>query len=363
MAPADSARMTKRFRRGLVVGKFAPLHRGHELLIRRAFAECDDVVILSYCKPELPEYPPERRERWLEMLFPDARRLVLDDNRLRKHSATNHWPTSIPANDALGQEHQEFCSFLCERVLGVTVDAVFTSEDYGDEFAAGLTRCFQRTDRSTPSVQHVLVDRHREAIPISGSVLRANIHALRQWLAPAVYASFVKRVCVLGGESSGKTTLCRALARDFDTLHVAEFGRELWEERCGDLSLPDLVRIAETQIAREEQCAQNANEFLFCDTSPLTTLFYARHYFGTAPPELERRATRPYDLTVLCAPDFPFVQDGTRQDSTFRKTQHDWYVVALEERSMSFLLAAGSTAERVAQVRRALTPAREASKA
>jgi HTH-type transcriptional regulator, transcriptional repressor of NAD biosynthesis genes len=355
--------MTKRFRRGLVVGKFAPLHRGHELLIRRALDECDDVVILSYCKPEMPECPPERRERWLEMLFPDARRLVLDEDRLRKHSATNDCPTSIPGNDAPGEEHREFCAFLCQQVLGVTVDAAFTSEDYGDEFAAGLTRCFRRTDPSAVSVEHVLVDRHREAIPISGSVLRANTHVHRQWLTPSVYATFVKRVCVLGGESSGKTTLCLALAREFDTLHVAEFGRELWEERGGDLSPRDLVRIAETHIAREEHCAQHANEFLFCDTSPLTTLFYARHYFGAAPPELEQHAIRPYDCTILCAPDFPFVQDGTRQDSSFRAMQHDWYVRELTERGTSFLVASGSTTDRVAQVRRVLMATFVGSKA
>jgi NadR type nicotinamide-nucleotide adenylyltransferase len=346
--------MTKRFRRGLVVGKFAPLHRGHELVIRRALDESEEVVILSYSKPEMPECPPERRERWLELLFPDTRRLVLDDDRLRTYAAPNNWPASIPANDAPGETHQAFCAFLCERVLGVTVDAVFTSEDYGDDFAAGLTRRFQASDSSAALVRHVLVDRRREAMPISGSMLRASVHDHRQWLAPAVYASFVKRVSVLGGESSGKTTLCHALARAFDTLHAAEFGRELWEERGGDLRPEDLVRIAETQIAREEHCAQRANEFLFCDTSPLTTLFYARHYFGVASPELEVHATRPYDFTLLCAPDFAFVQDGTRQDSSFRAMQHEWYVRELTERGVSFLIVTASPTDRVSQVRRAL---------
>jgi NadR type nicotinamide-nucleotide adenylyltransferase len=231
---------------------------------------------------------------------------------------------------------------------------VFTSEDYGDVFATDLTRYMRARDPNAPTVQHVMVDRCRRLIPVSGSMLRSNVHAHREYLEPGVYASFVRRVCLLGGESSGKTTLSQALARQLDTLHVAEFGRELWEKRSGDLHPCDMLRIAETQIAREEDCAGRAGEFLFCDTSPLTTLFYTRYYFGAAAPELEACATRKYDFTVLCAPDFPFVQDGTRQDAAFRAKQHDWYVRELTERRVDFLLATGTVTERVGQVCRAL---------
>jgi NadR type nicotinamide-nucleotide adenylyltransferase len=345
--------MSKRFRRGLVVGKFAPLHRGHELVIRRALAECDDVVILSYSKPEMPGCPPELRERWLAALFPEARRLVVTNEQLRLRGVQ---PASVPSNDAPGDEHHAFCALLCQHVLGTTVDAVFTSEDYGDEFAVGLTRSFRLQDKSGPIVQHVVVDHDRREVPISGSVLRADVHAHREWLSPAVYASFVKRICLLGGESTGKTTLAQALARELDTIFVAEFGRELWEARSGNLQPSDMLRIADTQIEREEKCAGYAKEFLFCDTSPLTTLFYARHYFGMAAPELEQRATRPYDLTVLCAPDFPFVQDGTRQDASFRAMQNAWYVRELTERGVTFMFGTGSIRDRVAQVCGALEP-------
>jgi len=54
--------VSKRFKCGVVVGKFAPLHRGHELVIRRALDECPEIVIVSYyCKPEFPGYEAERR--------------------------------------------------------------------------------------------------------------------------------------------------------------------------------------------------------------------------------------------------------------------------------------------------------------
>jgi NadR type nicotinamide-nucleotide adenylyltransferase len=342
--------MTKRFRRGLVVGKFAPLHRGHELVIRRAFSECEEVVILSYSRPEVPGCPPELRERWLATLFPEARRLVVSDDRAQMWSRSGG-PGAIPANDAPGAAHHDFCGFLCEDVLGVTVDAVFTSEDYGAAFAVSLTDYFRRSNQAAPRVHDVMVDRCRHAIPVSGSLLRSDIHTHRKWLPPAVYASFVKRICLLGGESSGKTTLSRALARELDTLHVPEFGRELWEARAGELRPSDMLRIAETQIAREDHYAGQANEFLFCDTSPLTTLFYSQFYFGAASPELVALASHAYDGTVLCAPDFEFAQDGTRQDAAFRARQHEWYMRELAKRNVEFMLATGTVAERVEHTR------------
>jgi HTH-type transcriptional regulator, transcriptional repressor of NAD biosynthesis genes len=347
--------MTKRFQRGLVVGKFSPLHRGHELLIRRAMDDCAEVVILSYSKPEFPGCSAERREAWLAGLFPETRRLVVTDERLRRWTMPGAAFAEVPANDAAEMAHRRFCGFLCQQVLGVTLDAVFTSEDYGDGFATELTRCFRQRSSTLPPVAHVRVDPARGTVPVSGSLLRQDIHAHRQWLAPQVYASFVRRVCLLGGESSGKSTLAAALAREFDTLHVAEYGRELWEVKSGALCFEDLRRIAEAQIEREEKAAGRANRFLFCDTSPLTTLFYSLEMFRHADPALEEMASRSYDFAFLCVPDFEFVQDGTRQEEAFRRRQHAWYLGQLASRRMEYRLVTGAVAQRVAQVRPVLS--------
>jgi HTH-type transcriptional repressor of NAD biosynthesis genes len=373
--------MSKRFQRGLVVGKFAPLHRGHELIIRRAFDECDEVVILSYCKPEFSGCNAERRQSWLSQLFPTARILVLTDaslaqiddslecgdllplSKAESHSrkaATSRrtpkrWLREVPANDESGTTHSRFCGLLCTNILGVTVDAVFTSEDYGEAFAEELTRCFREHDTDAPEVQHVLVDRYRKVVPVSGTLLRKDLHANREWLSPEVYLSFVQRVCLLGGESSGKSTLAERLASEFGTVYVCEYGRDLWEAKNGVLEFDDMIRIARRQVAMEDEAAGCAQRFLFCDTSPLTTLFYSRHLFGRAESELEELANRFYETVVLCVPDFPFMQDGTRQPESFRTHQHEWYLQELAVRGISFLLAAGSVADRVHAVRQALT--------
>lgn len=343
--------MSKRFQRGLVVGKFSPLHRGHELIINRAQEECDEVFLLSYSKPEIPDCKAARRDQWLSAVFPNARHLAVTDERLRQWVKPDLGPSEVPANDADETTHRRFCGFLCQCVLGVTVDAVFTSEDYGDGFAAELTRYFRESNPTLPAVEHVLVDRNRTRLPISGTQLRKDIHAHRDWLAPVVYASFIERVCLLGGESTGKSTLAEQLARTFSTVHVTEYGRDLWEAKSGSLVFDDMGHIAEVQIQREEAAALQANRFVFCDTSPLTTLFYSHHLFGKAEPALERLAERSYNFTILCAPDFAFVQDGTRQPEDFRTRQHEWYLSELSRRRIPFLTATGSIENRIQQVR------------
>lgn len=350
--------MSKRFQRGLVVGKFSPLHRGHELIINRAQEDCDEVFLISYSKPEMPGCEAHRRDLWLSAIFPNARHLAVTDERLRQWVKPGEGPLEVPANDADERTHRRFCGFLCRQVFGVTIEAVFTSEDYGDGFAEELTRYFRERQPTCPVVKHVLVDRNREKLPISGTFLRQDVHAHREWLSPLVYASFVQRVCLLGGESSGKSTLAAALARELKTSQVAEYGRELWDIRSGALAFEDMRHIAEVQIQREEAAANHANRFLFCDTSPLTTLFYSNHMFGKAEQGLERLAERHYDFTVLCAPDFSFVQDGTRHPESFRTSQHEWYLNELAERGIAYRLVTGSLESRITQAREFLSPHR-----
>ena len=250
--------MSKRFQRGLVVGKFAPLHRGHEHLIRHACDACNEVVIISYCKPEFAGCETERREQWLSKLFPAARILLPTDARLASRWATGSGFHELPPNDAEEMTHRRFCGFLCRDVLGVKVDAVFTSEDYGEGFAAELTRCF-REHAAVPEVRHVLVDRARQVVPVSGTLLRADVHANRGWLSPVVYASFVRRICLLGAESSGKSTLAEALAREFDTRSVSEYGRDLWELKKGALVFDDML-LAHADRARRAERVRLLND-------------------------------------------------------------------------------------------------------
>jgi NadR type nicotinamide-nucleotide adenylyltransferase len=199
-----------------------------------------------------------------------------------------------------------------------------------------------------------MVDRDRRTVPISATELRRN--PWRQWefLPPPVARTLVKRIALLGGESSGKTALAARLADELHTSWAPEYGRELWEARGGALGYEDLTRIAREQIRREELALETARGFLFCDTSPLTTLFYSLEMFGRAEAELQLAARRKYAIVVLCAPDFPFVQDGTRRDEAFRRRQHVWYETQLADRGVAYVTARGSLDDRTLFLRRLL---------
>ena len=343
--------MTSRFRTGLVVGKLSPLHRGHEHLLGTALAQCERLLCLSYSLPELPGCGAEARRRWLAELFPTIEHLALDESELERLRQQHAGLPPLPHNDASELEHRLFVAELCLRVFGTTVDAVFTSEAYGDGFAAELQRQFQAAGNADARVEHVLVDLARTTVPISATAIRADRELALTFLSPVVRASFVRRVCLVGGESSGKTTLTRALAQAFDTTHCEEYGRERWLERGGQLTYDDFLLIAKTQLQLEDQAARDARHVTFCDTSPLTTWFYCLEQFGQAEPELQHLAQHPYDLFLLCSPDLPFVQDGTRRDAAFRARQHEFYLAELGRQKAPWFLVEGSLESRIEQAR------------
>jgi HTH-type transcriptional repressor of NAD biosynthesis genes len=333
-----------RFRLGLVVGKFAPLHLGHVALVEHAAARCDRVLVLSYSRPEFAGCGPERRRRWLQESFPFAEVAVLEARE-------------VPPNAADDATHQRFLAhWLDTRLagrLGLRPDALFASEPYVAPCAAVMSQVFGQP------VTPVMFDAERRRVPISATRLRADPPAGLQWMPPAVRADFVPRVALLGGESSGKSSLAAALAAAWGGDAVAEYGRERWVARGGQLEEADLLAIAVEQCRREDLAARSACPALACDTSPLTTLGYALWTHGRADPRLVALARRPYALTVLCGDEIPFVQDGTRRDAAFRARQQAWYRQALAEHGVPWVDATGSLAERVAQVTAALASGRE----
>ena len=335
----------KRYRLGLVVGKFAPLHLGHQWLIDAAARHCNRVLILSYSKPEFDRCGVPARRRWLTAGCADHEFFVIDDAWLQKIcDGLGIAAEIIPRNDASDEVQQQFLGWLLREVLRKTPDAMFCSESYGRACAETLTSMLKSY------VEAVIVDPTRRHVPVSSTEIRCDPHSNRHWMTPGVAAAFVHRVALLGGESTGKTTLAAALAAHCDTTWVPEYGRELWEGQGGVLSEEDLLKIAHEQIRREEEKLRFARRYLFCDTSPLTTLGYSCWMFGRVHPELASLAKRPYDAVVICRPDFPFVQDGTRREEGFRRQQQTWYQEQAAAMKCPIIEATGRVPERVTHV-------------
>ena len=182
--------------------------------------------------------------------------------------------------------------------------------------------------------------------------------------APTGAAPRMRRLCLLGGESAGKTTLARELARELNAPNVSEYGRELWLRVGGTFSVELLLEVAREQVRREEEAVERARAaarqrgaaeaWVVCDTSALTTLVYCLLDHGQAPAELQALARRPYDLTVLCALDFGFVQDGARRDAGFSARQQALTVERLQDFGMHWVQASGDVQARLRAVRAAL---------
>ncbi len=200
---------------------------------------------------------------------------------------------------------------LCLQVLRCRPHAVFTAEDYGDGFAKVLAQRFAQP------VEHVRLQRPLGDKSPSGTLIRSDLHRYRYMLAHDVYRSFVRRICLLGGESTGKSTLSKALADVLDTAYVAEFGRDYWEEKNGVLTADDLLHIAREQVRREQQA--EANRYLICDTSPLTTLFYTLDQYGHAPQELHQLAERNTLWWCFVARNFPLCRMAPGKERRFAR--------------------------------------------
>ena len=333
-----------RFCLGLVVGKFAPLHRGHEWLVEQAAAACERLLVVSYSKPEFERCGVQARRTWMAARWPAHDCLAIDDDWLAQACAARGIALrAIPDNGEDDATQQHFLAWLLRDLLQRRPDAMFCSEAYGPPCAAVLSHAIGQP------VQAVVVDVARAALPISATRLRAREAPLADWLAPEVLASFVPRIVLLGGESSGKTTLAAALAQRLGTTWVPEYGRELWDQRGGMLTPSDLRLIAHEQVRREDAAAPLARGALVCDTSPLTTWGYSGWMFGAPDAAIEPLARRRYEGVVLCEPDFPFVQDGTRQPEDFRLRQHAWYLDRVSELGVPVHHARGPLAERIEQ--------------
>ncbi|WP_051971690.1 AAA family ATPase [Massilia sp. 9096] len=164
------------------------------------------------------------------------------------------------------------------------------------------------------------------------------------------------RIAILGAESTGKSTLAETLARRHRTLWVPEYLREFVDTTGRVPYEDDQSGIARTQRAREDACARELagrpGALLFCDTAPLMTAVYSRFYWGRVPPDLlALEAAHDYALTLVAAPDLPWVADGLMRDSEdVRARVHATLLEVLDARGIAHVLVEGDLPQRVRQV-------------
>jgi NadR type nicotinamide-nucleotide adenylyltransferase len=154
------------------------------------------------------------------------------------------------------------------------------------------------------------------------------------------------RICLIGPECTGKTTLAQALAAELGTQWVPEYARAYAEERGNRLNAADAERIARGQIANEDRAEGN---MVILDTDLLSTVVYARHYYGSCPPWIETEVhRRKADLYLLLDTDVPWEPDPARDaGGDEREDLFDAFRAALDEFGAVWEIVSGSWEERV----------------
>lgn len=153
------------------------------------------------------------------------------------------------------------------------------------------------------------------------------------------------RVVVTGSECTGKTTLALEIARRLGAPCIAEPSRAYAEARGGVLLAADVEPIALATLAALRTAQGEQARTIVCDTDLVSTMVYAREYYGSCPSWVEAACREPLgDLYLLCAPDIPWVADGVRDrpSTVARAEMHEAFAQALQDLGARVVLIEGS---------------------
>ena len=164
----------------------------------------------------------------------------------------------------------------------------------------------------------------------------------------------LKKVVIIGPESTGKSTLCELLAQHFHTEWCPEFAREYLLTNGPAYNFDDLLTIAKGQIALEEEYVLMANKnnlpVLFIDTDLYVMKVWSEYVFGKCHQYiLDEIAERKYDLYLFCNMDLPWVKDELREypDEGTRKELYQIYKDLLINQKVPWVNISGNYQERL----------------
>jgi NadR type nicotinamide-nucleotide adenylyltransferase len=319
---------------GMTLGKYSPLHKGHQLVIETALREMDQIFVMIYPSPEPNSIPLPVRAAWIRELYPQVKLIEAWDG-----------PTEVGYTAEITQMHD---AYILSRFRDKGITHFYSSEPYGEH----VSRALNAVNRT--------VDIDRSAVPVSGTMVRSDPYATRHFLSDRVYRDHVVNAVFVGAPSTGKTTVAESLAADYATVWMPEYGREYWDQHQINhrLTAEQLVEIARGHFEREDRMLLQARRYLFTDTNALTTRIFAHYYHGGASDELEQLAdacVSRYDLYFLCDTDIPYIDSPDRSGEANRAHMQQQVIDDLHRRQIPYIILHGSLKDRKAQVRQVLS--------
>lgn len=292
-----------RYKVGMYGGCFDPLHLGHINCILQASAMCEELhLMLCYSKVR-DRIDVRLRYRWL-------------------HETCKHLPNVVihlvEDTDSTKETYDwEKGATNIKLMIGTEIDIVFAGSDYQN------TTIFQNLYPHSKIWYFP-----RSTTPISSTEIFDDPMKYWEYIPKVAQSYFCKKVLIVGGESTGKSTLVRNLALVYNTTYVEEYGRYTCERAGGEdfITLDDLQENMIMQRASIYKAQENANKVLFVDTDSLTTSFYTNLLDfddGYDTDELGYLIddTIHWDLVLFLEPTVPFIQDGTRSEEIMHNRQ------------------------------------------
>jgi len=332
--------MSKRPTTGLLLGKFLPPHRGHEHLINFAAAYAD-IVTVHVCPTENDLIPGPLRYAWMRETFAGRENI---------HVVYNDDPNPQTPED----DPDHFWEIWYESLLRHTPegrpDYVFASEPYGFRLAEIFDAAY------------LPVDHLRLQVPTSGTAVRNDPLGQWEYLLPATYPYYAKRIALVGPESSGKSTMAQKLATHFRTVAAPEYARTYLETipeailnriyTPGGFDAETMHRFIRGQAASVEAMVRLANRVIFSDTEAVVTAAWCEHFLGEIPSFVrEQIQAQRFDLYLLTAATETWAEEAQRvhPDYEARLRFEERCVSLLNEYGLPYVRLAGSWADREAQ--------------
>lgn len=168
----------------------------------------------------------------------------------------------------------------------------------------------------------------------------------------------MKKIVIIGPESTGKSTLCEQLAAHYQTGWVREYAREYLLKNGTAYSFENLLEIAKGQIAGEESAiaqwssnkGSRSGQLIFIDTDMYVMKVWCEFVFEKCHHWiLNRIAERKYDLYLLCNTDLPWVKDELREypDQETREKLYKHYKDILINQKVPWFDISGGYEERL----------------
>jgi len=152
----------------------------------------------------------------------------------------------------------------------------------------------------------------------------------------------IKKVAILGPESTGKTTLAKDLAEVFQTAWVPEYAREFVEKLERPYNFGDVVFMAKEQVRREKDFLKNAVNFIFYDTELIIFKIWFKEVYNQIPDWIDQAIEHSkIDLYLLCYPDLEWENDPVRENPDKRLYLFNLYRKELEQINANYFVIKG----------------------